>query len=250
MRRAVGLSGLQKKKENDNKLKEVGENMAIIENKDMEEQIKIFKGHLERFARLHSMDLGKNPILRTKFQKMCTAIGVDPLYSSKGYWSQFLGTLSDWYWELAIQVVETCLIYSENNGGITDIQLIHERILKKRKTTSKEICIDDIVKAVETLKPLCSGYKVLILKDGKMAIQSVPLSLGKDSLDLLAMTEQLKNEGYFTYHNIKEWGWNSIRMERAIEPLLEEGILWIDGDFDNSDHIKYWFSCLFDKFKS
>lgn len=247
MRRAVGLSGLQKKKENEAKLREVGNNMAIINSKDMQEQVAIFKGHLERFARLHSGDLGKNPILRTKFQRMCTAIGVDPLYSSKGYWSQFLGTLSDWYWELAIQVVETCLIYSDNNGGLTDLHLVHDRILRKRKTTTKEITMDDIVKSVETLKPLCSGYKIISLKDGKMAIQSIPLQLSKDSIDLLGRTEQLGNEGYFTNAHVEDWGWSLIRMERAIEPMLEEGILWVDNC--PLAGLKYWFSCLFDKFK-
>ena len=34
---------------------------------------------------------------------MCTSIGVDPLASSKGFWSEMLG-FGDFYYELAVQV--------------------------------------------------------------------------------------------------------------------------------------------------
>ncbi len=37
------------------------------------------------------------------FQEMCTTIGVDPLASSKGFWSEMLG-VGDFYYELAVQV--------------------------------------------------------------------------------------------------------------------------------------------------
>jgi ESCRT-II complex subunit VPS22 len=37
------------------------------------------------------------------FQEMCASIGVDPLASSKGFWSEMLG-FGDFYYELAVQV--------------------------------------------------------------------------------------------------------------------------------------------------
>lgn len=38
---------------------------------------------------------------------MCASIGVDPLSSGKGFWS-VLG-MGDFYYELAVQIVEVCL---------------------------------------------------------------------------------------------------------------------------------------------
>lgn len=38
---------------------------------------------------------------------MCASIGVDPLSSGKGFWS-VLG-IGDFYYELAVQIVEVCL---------------------------------------------------------------------------------------------------------------------------------------------
>lgn len=40
-------------------------------------------------------------------QEMCASIGVDPLSSGKGFWS-VLG-IGDFYYELAVQIVEVCL---------------------------------------------------------------------------------------------------------------------------------------------
>lgn len=39
------------------------------------------------------------------------------LAASKGFWSQMLG-VGDFYYELAIQVIEICIATSHRNGGI------------------------------------------------------------------------------------------------------------------------------------
>ena len=36
---------------------------------------------------------------------MCASIGVDPLASGKGFWSEMLG-VGDFYYELGVQIVE------------------------------------------------------------------------------------------------------------------------------------------------
>ena len=38
-------------------------------------------------------------------QEMCASIGVDPLASGKGFWSNML-EIGDFYYELAVQIVE------------------------------------------------------------------------------------------------------------------------------------------------
>lgn len=44
-------------------------------------------------------DIKKNAEFRGHFQQMCATIGVDPLASSKGFWSEMLG-VGDYYYEL------------------------------------------------------------------------------------------------------------------------------------------------------
>ena len=45
---------------------------------------------------------------------MCASIGVDPLASSKGFWSEMLG-VGDFYYELGVQIVEVCMASSHRD---------------------------------------------------------------------------------------------------------------------------------------
>ena len=50
--------------------------------------------------------------------EMCASIGVDPLASSKGFWSEMLG-FGDFYYELSVQIVEVCMAASHRTGMTT-----------------------------------------------------------------------------------------------------------------------------------
>lgn len=81
-------------------------------------------------------DIRSNPAFRTEFARMCTAIGVDPLASStnkKGsFWAEMLGTsVNDFYFELAVRVVEVCRRTREENGGLIAVGEVKERISKQ-----------------------------------------------------------------------------------------------------------------------
>jgi len=74
---------------------------------------------------------------------MCNAIGVDPLASShhrnnkidksKGgsFWTQMLGgSVNDFYFDLAVKVVEICRETRDENGGMISIAEVKKRVLK------------------------------------------------------------------------------------------------------------------------
>lgn len=42
---------------------------------------------------------------------------MDPLASNKGFWAEILG-VGDFYYELAVQIVEICLATRSVNGGL------------------------------------------------------------------------------------------------------------------------------------
>lgn len=82
---------------------------------------------------------------------MCAVIGVDPLASSNAggvsgsgtggsFWSQMLGTsVNDFYFELAVRVVEVCGRTREENGGLIGVKEVRERIMVRRMEGSGEI---------------------------------------------------------------------------------------------------------------
>lgn len=73
---------------------------------------------------------------------MCNAIGVDPLAGSnvagkkkgKGnWWSQVLGgDVGDFYFAVAVRVVEVCRSSRGENGGLLGVEECRERVKKGR----------------------------------------------------------------------------------------------------------------------
>ena len=59
---------------------------------------------MEQFAVKHKKEINSNPVFRNQFLKMCKEIGVDPLSSNKGFWTEVLG-VGDFYYELAVSKV-------------------------------------------------------------------------------------------------------------------------------------------------
>ena len=48
-------------------------------------------------------DITRDPAFRAQFHAMCSAAGVDPLASNKGFWAEMLG-FGDFYYELGVQI--------------------------------------------------------------------------------------------------------------------------------------------------
>ena len=72
-------------------------------------------------------DVRKDPVFRAQFHTMCANVGVDPLASNKGMWTQLLG-FGDFYYELGVQVVEACLASKPMNGGLMDIDSLQMHV--------------------------------------------------------------------------------------------------------------------------
>lgn len=78
---------------------------------------------------------------------MCAAIGVDPLASSHdggkeggSFWAQMLGgSVNDFYFELAVKVVEVCGETRAENGGLIGVKEVRERIMKTRMEGAADI---------------------------------------------------------------------------------------------------------------
>jgi ESCRT-II complex subunit VPS22 len=128
----------------------------------LRKQFDTFKSGLEAFAETHRRQIDNNPALRTHFTKMCLEIGVDPLrcklcvcvcvcilafnlsfsflfwVASKGFWAETLG-IGDFYYELAVQVIDICFTTRDQNGGLIELRVLLERLERARGKQSTKI---------------------------------------------------------------------------------------------------------------
>ena len=60
---------------------------------------------------------------------MTQEVGVDPLASNKGFWGEILG-VGDFYYDVAVQIVDICLQTRDQNGGLIDIRELGARLVR------------------------------------------------------------------------------------------------------------------------
>ncbi|KAK4465710.1 hypothetical protein QBC42DRAFT_218091 [Cladorrhinum samala] len=248
-RKGVGLAAFDRSRLTSASYASHGSNLRSTNAQALETQLSVFRSLLEQFASTHAKDIKSNPSFRAQFARMCAAIGVDPLAASssssssnssdKGggggggsIWSQLLGgTVNDFYFGLAVKVVEVCGETRGENGGLIEVRKARERINKGR---GEEVTEDDILRAVGTLKPLGSAYSVVKV-GSKPYIRSVPKELNTDQSSVLEAVQVL---GYVSVSmlmvNLK---WARARAQTALEDLVGEGMLWVDKQ---SDEWEYW----------
>lgn len=101
---------------------------------------------------------------------------------------------------------------------------------------------DDVIRAVNKLKALGHGFKLIELKCGRYLVQSVPGELSKDDAQIWQLAEE--NAGYVTAELIdKRLGWDEVRTNTVLERILKDGRAWIDTQANGDAH--YWFPALF-----
>lgn len=148
-RRGVGLAALDRSRLTSAQYASHGSNLRTSHATSLSTQLSVFRSLLQQFAQTHAKDIRSNPSFRAEFARMCAAIGVDPLASSSGaggkegggsLWSQLLGgSVNDFYFELAVRVVEVCSDTREENGGLIGVKEVRERIMRTRMEGGAEI---------------------------------------------------------------------------------------------------------------
>ncbi|CAD5117727.1 DgyrCDS6473 [Dimorphilus gyrociliatus] len=230
--RRRGVGAIKTKTVQASKFKEKGTELASEELEKLSTQLNAFKNNLEDFATKHKQQIKKNPEFRGQFQEMCASIGVDPLASSKGFWSEMLG-VGDFYYEIGVQTIEVCLANNQTNGGIMKLDELHSKLLKSRK---QDVSLSDLKTAIKKLRSLGSGFQ--LIKAGKnFFVQSVPGELTMDHTIILEKAQE-KN-GRISKSDI---GWERERVDRAMDYLVKEGMTWVD---DKANERLYWFPSMF-----
>ncbi|KAK3374860.1 EAP30/Vps36 family-domain-containing protein [Podospora didyma] len=241
-RKGVGLAAFDRSRITSAQYASHGSTLRSTNAQALENQLAVFRSLLQQFAQTHAKDIRSNPTFRAQFARMCAAIGVDPLASSNStgggggssIWAQLLGrSVNDFYFELAVKVVEVCGETRGENGGLIELRKVRERIMGKRMEGAQEITEDDILRAVGTLKPLGSAYSVVKV-GSKPYIRSVPKELNTDQSAVLEAVQVL---GYVSVSMLMaNLRWARARAQTAVEDLVGEGMLWVDkqtgGEFE------------------
>ena len=200
-----------------------------------------FKSELEKFARKHKKEINKDPAFRGQFNQMCMKIGVDPLASNKGFWSDILG-IGDFYYELSVQIIEECLRTRNLNGGLIEINELCAKIKNKRKKQASAISTDDIKCAITKVKSLGNGFGVITIGRKEM-VKSVPMEFNRDHSQILSHC-QATACGTIT-QLMRKTKWPKTRVEQTLNMMLNEGIAWVDHQ--GGDETIYWFPSLWEK---
>ncbi|RFU24038.1 hypothetical protein B7463_g12308, partial [Scytalidium lignicola] len=232
-RKAVGLAAFDRSRITSAQYATHGSALRSSHATSLATQLSVFRSLLQQFAQTHAKDIRSNPSFRAEFARMCSAIGVDPLASSSGkdggggsFWAQMLGgSVNDFYFELAVKVVEVCGQTREENGGLIGVKEVRDRIMRTRMEGGAEITEDDILRAVNTLKPLGSSYSILTVGH-KVYIRSIPKELNTDQSAVLEAAQLL---GYVTVSMLMlNLRWPRARAKTAIDDLVQESMLWVD----------------------
>ncbi|POS78155.1 EAP30/Vps36 family protein [Diaporthe helianthi] len=243
-RKGVGLAAFDRSRITSAQYASHGNTLRSANAQALETQLSVFRSLLQQFAQTHAKDIRSSPSFRAQFARMCAAIGVDPLASSNSgssssgggsIWAQLLGrSVNDFYFELAVRVVEVCGETRSENGGLIEVRKVQERIMRGRMEGSQEVTEDDILRAVGTLKPLGSSFSVIKV-GSKPYIRSVPKELNTDQSAVLEAVQVL---GYISVSMLMaNLHWTRARAGTALDDLLGEGMLWIDKQ---ADEWEYW----------
>ncbi len=84
-----------------------------------------------------------------------TNFPLDPLASNKGFWADVLG-VGNFYFEIGIVIIQTCLQTRSANGGVISLQTLLQRVRAYRKQTKNEqmISLEDLKCAIDKLGKL------------------------------------------------------------------------------------------------
>ena len=189
----------------------------------------------------HKKEINKDPAFRGQFNAMCMKIGVDPLASKKGFWSDILG-IGDFYYELSVQIIEICLKTRNMNGGLIDIHELLALVKQKRKKQANDISVDDIKCAISKVTSLGNGFSVISIGKREM-VKSVPMEFNRDHSAILSHCQSTACATITQLQRKTKWPLH--RIERTLNLMLNEGVAWTDEQ--GADETVYWFPSLWQK---
>ena len=237
MRRKAGLGGAVRKGPSEDKFSALGRELEGEKLSSVTTTLNSFKDALVEFAKKHRDKINSDAEFRMQFHRMCISMGVDPLASSKGFWSDILG-VSDFYFELGVLIIQICVQTRSSNGGLLGMtELLHRVNIQTKAQNKKHAELSDMERAIEKLAILGGGFRVIDI--GREAyVISIPMEINREHMDLITFAQT------HMHHAISPslLGWTEQRFSMVITPLLFDGVVWVDTQ--GSEGMKYEFPTI------
>ncbi|WVQ81512.1 hypothetical protein IAT38_003636 [Cryptococcus sp. DSM 104549] len=273
MRKGAGLSALSRHTNTTTSYSSLSSTLTSSQLTNLTSSLESFRTALVSFASAHRADIRKDPAFRHQFQKMCAAIGVDPLAVGpsgvgssgsggigRGWWSEVLG-IGEWEYELAVQVVDVCVSTRGENGGMIEMGDLIRRVGRLRSGglaalpdpsggKSKlpapagdepgQVTPEDIMRTLKLLHPLHAGYTIHHPSPSTTYVRTIPRSLDTDQSTLLALAAT--TGGRLIPRAVKmQTGWAEVRVRTALEDcVMREGLGWVDEQADGGGTGDVW----------
>lgn len=137
MRRKIGVGAVKDRQHEQEKYSKIGKSMEDTKISFVKDLMGKFQSSLTEFAMKHRNRINSDPEFRQQFHKMCLSVGVDPLASSKGFWSDILG-VGDFYFDLGVKIIEITVQTRTMNGGIIEIStVIYGKFAHEKAATTR-----------------------------------------------------------------------------------------------------------------
>ncbi|KAJ9568738.1 EAP30/Vps36 family [Nakaseomyces glabratus] len=213
---------------NDESYKNVSSNILERQSLELEQQLEVFQGRLIDFAKKHNKDLKANPEFRSRFLRMCSSIGIDPLEIFEK--DQHLFNVDDFYYEISVKIIEVCRETKDMNGGVISFDELRNGYFKNLNVT-----MEDLEKSIDMIQVLDGGFKVFSIR-GKKFLRSVPNEITGDQTKILEVCSIM---GYASISLLRaNFKWDAVRGRSVLEDMAANGMLWIDNQAGNE--ILYW----------
>lgn len=249
-RRGIGLSAFSNAAISSDQYARHGAALRTTHAEALSTQLEVFQAALHNFSLTHAKDIRSNPTFRAEFARMCNAIGVDPLAGSnvrhaagalsgggKSVWAKMLGSsVNDFYFELAVRVVEVCRETRSENGGMIAVSEVRDRIAQGRGLIGGNLQVtdDDVQRALDSLEPLGGMFKTTMLGSTKF-IRSVPKELNQDQAVVLEVIQVL---GFVTVSMLQDnLAWEAARAVAVVDDLVGDGLVWVD---EQAAETEFW----------
>jgi ESCRT-II complex subunit VPS22 len=157
--------------------------------------------------------------------------------------------VSDFYYELAVQMIEICNSIQERTGGLIYLDQILARIRKVRNKFVNEVNEDDCKRAIKKLNIFGNAFTLITMNNGRYMVQSLPEGMNVDHTQVLKLAET--NKGIISHKLIvDEFKWDTLRIENVLHSMIKEGIVWLDAYNSGVTLQKnYYFPSLFMELK-
>ncbi|MCJ1383411.1 hypothetical protein MMC17_006525 [Xylographa soralifera] len=245
--RGPGLSAFQNNSSLASSYAMHGDALKAANMEALKTQLSVFQSLVHNFALTHAEKIKQDPALRNEFHRMCTSIGVDPAAATNaavskkgagggGFFSMMAGRDDkEFVARVALRVVEVCRASREENGGLLGVEECRQRVAKgKGVGGAMDVTSDDVLRAVESLKPLSGGFSIITVGSRKM-IRSIPKELSTDQSTVL---EAIQIQGFVTVSMLEDnLNWENARAETVIEDLLSASLVWVDAKAPEKE---YW----------